>query len=186
MPTPMRFIILPLLLFSTVCFSQTNAPLTARTGSASNPFHKFFGEWTLKDDNWSQNWGQGLEHIKIPNHYTMSQGINTDNSLLQVIDTPPKGHILWVYNPVKKEIYHLSSFGEIRSGVGRGSMNENGDVTLKTSFEGETEGTYRIYTYKWINENEYELKSVQYDAEGKATGFYYGGTFIRIAAKQSR
>lgn len=32
----------------------------------SNPFHKFFGEWTLKDDNWSQNWGGGMEHLNEP------------------------------------------------------------------------------------------------------------------------
>lgn len=35
-----------------------------------NPFKKFIGEWTLKDDNWSHNWGNGTENIKIPNHHT--------------------------------------------------------------------------------------------------------------------
>ncbi|MEO6730797.1 MAG: hypothetical protein ABIN01_06245 [Ferruginibacter sp.] len=149
------------------------------------PFNKFIGEWTLKDDNWSQNWGQGDEHIKIPNHHTICRELNTDNSLLAVIDgTPPYGHIFWSYNPVKKEVNHLSSFGTIRAGVGKGTLNENGDVSLKISFADEPEGTYRLYTYKWISENEYDLKSIQYDAKDKPTGNFYGGTFVRI--KQSK
>jgi len=149
-----------------------------------NPFYKFIGEWTLKDDNWSQNWGQGDEHIKIPHHHTICRELNTDNSLLAVIDgTPPYGHIFWSYNPVKKEVNHLSSFGTTRAGVGKGTVNENGDVSLKISFADEPEGTYRLYTYKWISENEYELKSIQYNADDKPTGFFYGGLFVRIVNK---
>jgi hypothetical protein len=150
-----------------------------------NPFSKFIGEWTLKDDNWSQNWGQGDEHIKIPHHHTICRQLNTDNSLLAVIDgTPPYGHIFWSYNPVKKEVNHLSSFGTTRAGVGKGTVNENGDVSLKISFADEAEGTYRLYTYKWISENEYVLKSIQYDANDKPTGFFYGGTFVRIQGQK--
>lgn len=150
-----------------------------------NPFHKFVGEWTLKDDNWSQNWGQADEHIKIPNHHTICRQLNTDNSLLAEIDgTPPYGHIFWSYNPVTNEVDHLSSFGTTRAGVGKGTVNENGDVSLKISFADEPEGTYRLYTYKWTSENEYDLKSVQYDANDKPTGFFYGGTFVRIQSKK--
>jgi hypothetical protein len=148
-----------------------------------NPFQKFVGEWTLKDDNWSHNWGQGTEHIKIPHHHTINKVLNTDHSLLSVIDgTPPFGHIFWTYNPVKKEVHHLSSFGTSRIGVGKGTMNENGDVTLKISFEGEAEGTYRIYTYKWISADAYEMKSIQYNANHQPSGLFYGGTFVRIIA----
>ena len=179
----MRAMIFPLLLFSAVCFGQNASPGT-RSDSVSNPFHRFFGEWTLKDDRWSHNWGQGAETIRIPNHYTMTQALNTDNSVLQSVDTPPKGHILWVYNPVKKEIYHLSSFGTERSGVGTGSINNSGDVTLKVAFEGEGDGTYRIYTYEWISANEYELKSIQYNADDKPTGLFYGGNFIRLTSSK--
>jgi len=151
---------------------------------ASNPFKKFFGEWTLKDDNWSQNWGGGMEHIKIPGHHTVNRDVNTSNSMLSVIDgAPPHGHIFWTYNPVKKTVEHLSSFGESRIGVGAGSINDNGDVTLKVSFEGEPEGSYRLYTYKWISVDEYELKSVQYNALGQPTGGFYGGTFVRFFHK---
>lgn len=148
---------------------------------SSNPFKKFFGEWTLKDDNWSQNWGSGMEHIKIPGHHTVNREINTANSMLSIIDGAlPHGHIFWTYNPVKKIVGHLSSFGDSRIGVGTGSVNENGDVTLKVSFEGEPEGTYRIYTYKWMSDSQYELKSVQHNAQGEPTGGFYGGTFVRI------
>jgi hypothetical protein len=176
----MRTVIFPLLFCSMSCLAQN----TVNIDSVSNPFYKFIGEWTLKDDKWSHNWGGGPEHIKIPNHYTVTNALNTDNSLLQMVDTPPAGHILWVYNPVKKEIYHLSSFGTERSGVGSGSVNKNGDVTLKVAFQGEVEGTYRIYTYKWINYNEYELKSIQYGSDDKPTGLFYGGTFVRLIRRK--
>jgi len=146
-----------------------------------NPFKKFIGEWTLKNDDWTQNWGGATEHIKIPNHHTINKNLNTTNSLLSVIDgTPPFGHIFWTYNPVKKVVHHLSSFGELRCGVGSGTINDNGDVTLKVSFEGEAEGTYRIYTYKWISDNEYEMRSIQYNSKNEPTGFLYEGIFVRI------
>ena len=172
----MRLINILFIVISTPCFAQS----TVGADSIANPFHKFFGEWTLKEDSWSHNWGSGTEQIKIPNHYTMTQALNTNNSVLQVVDTPPKGHILWVYNPIKKEVYHLSSFGTERSGTGKGSVSENGDVTLKVSFQGEEEGSYRIYNYRWINRDEYELRSVQYNSDGKPTGLFYSGVFVRL------
>lgn len=152
-----------------------------RFPESKNPFKKFIGEWTLKNDDWLQNWGQGMEHLKITNHHTIYKELNTDHSILSIIDgAPPHGHIFWTYNPVKKEVHHLSSFGTSRIGVGEGKVNENGDVTLKVSFEGEPEGTYRIYTYKWISPEEYELKSVQYDDKDQPTGGFYGGNFVKI------
>jgi hypothetical protein len=146
----------------------------------TNRFARFFGEWTLKDDAWSQNWGGVNESIKIKNHHTLCRPINTDNSVLCVVDTPPKGHILWAFNPVKKEVQHLSSFGDLRIGVGTGSLNDKGDLRLKVSFEGEAPGTYRIYNYVWISEDEYDMRSVQYDVNDKETGLFYGGRFIRM------
>jgi len=145
-----------------------------------NPFGKFIGEWTLKNDDWTHNWGGETETIKIPKHHTVTKQINTDNSLLSIIDGPePNGHIFWSYNPNTKEVHHLSSFGTIRAGVGQGSINEKGDVKLKLVFEGEP-GTYRIYNYKWIGDDEYHMKSVQYNQDDQPTGLFYEGYFIRI------
>lgn len=154
---------------------------------STNPFQRFVGEWTLKDDAWSHNWGQGVEHIKIPHHHTLCKGLNTENSLLSIVDaTSPRGHIFWSYNRTTNEVYHLSSFGQARNGVGKGRVDENGDVTLKVSFEGEQEGTHRIYTYKWISDDEYEMMSIQYNAEDKPTGLFYGGTFVRLPETKRR
>ena len=148
---------------------------------SENPFAKYIGEWTLKGDDWSQNWGGQTEHFKIPKHHTISAGINTKNSLLSIIDGPePNGHIFWSYNPNTKEVYHLSSFGEIRAGQGKGTIDTNGNVTLKLFFEGEPEGTHRIYKYTWLNENEYHMKSTQFDENDKPTGLFYEGTFVKI------
>ena len=168
-----------------ILIARNEAPSKTLQQNPDNPFKKFIGEWTLKDDNWSQNWGNGTENIKIQNHHTTCKELNTKNSLLAVIDgTPPYGHIFWSYNPVKKEVDHLSSFGTTRAGVGKGKVNESGDVSLKISFADEAPGTYRLYTYRWISDNEYELKSVQYNDKDEPTGFFNGGTFVRIIAKK--
>jgi hypothetical protein len=191
MDVKFTFLLLLTILFQSSYSQETilasgNKP--ASTGfqqQPENPFKKFIGEWTLKDDDWSQNWGNGTENIKIPNHHTICKALNTNNSLLAVIDgTPPYGHIFWSYNPVKKEVDHLSSFGTTRAGVGKGTVNENGDISLKISFADEATGTYRLYTYKWVSENEYVLKSVQYNDKDEPTGYFYGGTFIRINNKK--
>ena len=152
-----------------------------------NPFSKFFGEWTLKNNDWSQNWGYGTENIKIPKHHTVSTGINTSNTLLSIIDGPePNGQIFWSYNPVTKEVDHVSSFGTIRAGKGKGTVDSQGNLRLKLFFEGEAKGTYRIYTYTWINQDEYELKSVQFDQNDQPTGLFYGGNFIRIPQRDTQ
>jgi hypothetical protein len=146
----------------------------------ANPFHRFFGEWTLKNDEWTHNWGGGIETIKIPNHHTVIKPLNTENSVLSLVSTPPAGHILWTWNPVKKIVHHQSSFGELRIGTGEGTLDESGNLELKVSFEGEAAGTYRLYTYTWLSKDEYELKSVQYDDKNVATGLFYTGKFIRL------
>ncbi len=153
--------------------------------ASSNPFSKFIGEWTLKNDSWTMNWGYGDETILIPKHHTICSQINTENSLLSIIDGPePNGHIFWTYNTNSKEVSHLSSFGDMRIGKGRGQLSEDSDLTLKISFEGEAEGSYRIYNYTWIDDNEYHMKSIQYSSDDEATGLFYEGTFIRITKNE--
>lgn len=151
----------------------------------TNPFARFIGEWALKDDQWTQNWGGGTETIEIKGHHTVCRKINTDNSLLSIIDGPePNGHIFWTYNPVTKTINHASSFGESRIGRGNGTINDRGDLSLTLTFEGEAPGTYRVYTYRWLSENEYEMTSVQMDQNDQPTGLHYGGNFVRIKPDQ--
>jgi len=155
------------------------------TDFSGNPFRKFIGEWGLKNDHWTHNWGGETETIKIPGHHTISRQLNTNNSLLSIIDGPePNGHIFWSYNPNTGEVGHLSSFGSIRAGTGTGTVSEEGDVQLKLTFEGEPEGTYRIYNYKWIGENEYHMRSVQYYENDEPTGLFYEGNFVRLEQSQ--
>jgi hypothetical protein len=149
-----------------------------------NPFRKFIGEWTLKNDNWEQGYGKDKETVKIPNHHTLCQEVNTDNSLLWIITSPSsKGHIFWSNNNTKSEVHWSSNFYSYRSGIGNGGITESGNATFRVSFEGEPEGTYGIYSYRWITDDEFEMKSVQYNAQGEPTGGFYGGTFIRINKK---
>ncbi len=153
---------------------------------AKNPFKKFIGEWTLKNDDWTHNWGGNTKTIKIPNHHTISNQINTANSLISIVDGPrPNGHIYWSYNPVSKTVSHLSSFGELRAGMGEGKVDENGNVRLKITFEGEEKDTFRIYHYTWVNADEYHMKSVQYTSDKTPTGLFYEGYFIRLPQKET-
>lgn len=62
-------------------------------------------------------------------------------------------------------------------------MTEKGDLRLKVSFEGEATGTYRIYRYTWRADDEYDMKSVQYDQSDKPAGLHYGGRFVRMDKK---
>ena len=158
-----------------------NSEIQDSIQKTENPFARFIGEWTLKNDNWIHNWGYGTDTIQIPNHHTVCSQINTENSLLSIVDGPePNGHIFWSYNPNTKEVSHLSSFGSIRAGTGTGEFYDNNNLKLKVSFEGEKPGTYRMYTYEWINDNEYNLNSVQFDENDDPTGLFYKGTFVRL------
>ncbi|MEO0339014.1 MAG: hypothetical protein AAF242_07345 [Bacteroidota bacterium] len=159
---------------------STNQEIQDSLERSNNPFAKFIGEWTLKEDTWIQNWGGDNDTLKIPGHHTISSKINTENSLLSIIDGPePNGHIFWSYNPNTKEVGQLSSFGTIRAGVGKGKFYGQNNLRLKVSFEGEAPGTYRIYTYEWLSNTEYALNSIQFDANDQPTGLFYKGNFIR-------
>lgn len=153
---------------------------------SENPFRKFVGEWTLKEDRWIHNWGGTTDTIQIKGHHTVTTALNTANSLLSIIDGPaPNGQLYWSYNPITGSVDHLSSFGPVRAGVGHGSVSKNGDVTLRITFEGEPKGTYRVYHYRWLSANEYHMKSVQYDHNDSPTGLFYEGNFIRISQSDS-
>jgi hypothetical protein len=160
-----------------------SAPAAAQQSpQAGNPFARFFGEWTLKGDRFQQVWdGKTVETLAIPNHHTKCGAINTNRSVLCVVTTPDlAGHILWTYDGDHKLVHHLSHFGTARNGVGTGSLNDRSDLRLKLSFQDEPQGSYRIYEYLWVSDDEYSMMSRQYDREGKPTGNWYGGSFVRL------
>jgi hypothetical protein len=157
--------------------------LNADAAPDENPFKKYFGEWTLKENKFQQVWdGKTIEMLNIPNHHTECKPINTEKSVFCVVNAGDlKGHILWTYDSDKKKVHHLSHFGSSRNGVGSGTLDNKGNLTTRVNFQGELEGSYRIYEYKWVAENEYSMISRQYDLKGKPTGNWYGGSFVRIA-----
>jgi hypothetical protein len=165
---------------------QASAPTPSAPAPDINPFEGFFGEWTLKDDEFQQVWdGKTVQTQNIPDHRTRCDRINTDRSMLCVIDAGRdlKGHILWSYNGDSKQVHHLSHFGTARSGVGIGTIDPGGNLRLKVSFQDEPEGSYRIYEYHWVSRDEYQMMSRQYDRAGKLTGNWYGGSFVRNPAR---
>lgn len=175
---------------TSIVFERNGRPsqkeLLATIESSRNPFKKFMGEWTLANDIWIQNWGAATDTLKIADHHTISSQLNTENSLLSIIDGPePNGHIFWAYNPNTKAVSHLSSFGEIRTGIGNGTIDEEGNLSLKITFEGEPAHTYRKYTYNWIAKDAYKMRSVQFDAKNQPTGLFYEGVFVRVKSMRT-
>ena len=150
----------------------------------ANPFARFFGEWTLKDDRFQQVWdGKTVETLTIPNHHTRCAPVNTARSVLCVVTTPDlAGHILWTYDDARSQVHHLSHFGTARNGSGSGSFSDRGDLRTRIRFSDEPEGSYRVYEYRWVSDDEYTMLSRQYDRDGKPTGNWYGGSFVRIGA----
>lgn len=155
--------------------------VSCANAQSSNIFSPFIGEWTLKENKFEQVWdGKTKETLTILNHHTKCKPVNTDKSVLCVVDTPElKGHIFWTYDSDQNQIHHLSHFGQNRNGVGTGTINNNGDLKTRVRFQGESEGSYRIYDYKWVSKDEYTMHSTQYDSTGKTTGNWYGGIFVR-------
>jgi hypothetical protein len=148
---------------------------------SGNPLSAFMGEWTLKDDRFQQVWdGKTVETVTIPRHFTKCDPINTEASVLCVVSAGDlKGHILWTMG-AGNQVHHQSHFGTERTGVGVGRLDGRSNLTLKIGFRDEPEGTYREYSYVWVSADEYTMMSRQYDKHGRATGNWYGGTFVRL------
>jgi hypothetical protein len=147
------------------------------------PFAAFSGEWTLKDDKFQHvGDGKNVETLTIPNHHTRCAKVNTDRSVLCVVKAGDlNGHILWTYDGSRKRVHWLSHFGTERTGYGSGTF-DGANLTFRLNFTDEPEGSYREYRYQWASPNEYTMMSRQYHADGRATGNWYGGTFVRLPA----
>ena len=141
---------------------------------SGNPLSAFMGEWTLKEDRFQQVWdGKTVETVTIPRHFTRCDRVNTEGSVLCVVNAGDlRGHILWTMG-VGDQVHHLSHFGTERTGVGVGELDERSNLALKIRFRDEPEGTYREYEYTWVSSDEYTMMSRQYDRDGQATGNWY-------------
>lgn len=162
--------------------THASASSDTQANDAPTGFANFIGTWTLKDDKFEQVWdGQTVERITIPNHITVCTTVTTASSVSCSVDANGfTGQIFWVADESRKTLHHLSHFGEHRLGVGTGTISPEGQLTNRITFTDEPDGTYRIYEYRWVTPDEYEMMSHQYNAEGELTGNYYTGTFLRV------
>ncbi len=156
--------------------------VAAQKTEPSYAFSRFVGEWKLKDDQFQQVLdGETVETLSIPSHRTVCSRVNTDSSVLCQVDAVDlEGHILWAVQNDGSSVSHLSHFGSSRLGDGTGTLDEAGNLSLTIRFSDEPPGTYRHYSYSWVSTDEYYMISRQYNAEGKPTGNWYGGGFIRV------
>src|SRR4051812_45544621 len=103
----------------------------------------------------------------MPAHRTRCQPVNTDRSVLCVVEAGDlNGHILWTYDADAHRVNHLSHFGTTRSGVGTGTLDSQSNLRLTLRFQDEPPGTYRVYEYTWVSDDEYSMMSRQYRADG--------------------
>jgi len=149
---------------------------------SSHVFAAFSGVWTLQDDAFEQVWDtQTLEQITIPQHITRCDPVNTEKTILCVVDAGGrKGHIVWGRGEGADQVVDLAPFGSSRLGSGRGTRDEEGNLQIRVTFSDEPEGTYRVYRYQWIDADRYDMRSDQYGADGTPTGNWYGGVFVRL------
>ncbi len=180
--------VVPAMLLAALGLHNTQLAYSAEIEHSQFPFARFLGDWTLEDDRFQQVWdGNTLQTVSIPDHFTHCAPVNTQSSVLCVVDAGGlKGHILWVVSEDRRSVRHLSHFGDRRVGVGTGALASNGDLSLTIRFEDEPTGTYRRYTYHWLDADRYEMTSVQYGSDEDPTGNWYGGTFVRIVAEDDR
>ncbi|MGB3456572.1 MAG: hypothetical protein WBG08_07095 [Litorimonas sp.] len=176
-----RLIFIPLLL-APLIFGNHAAQAADPETAEPRGFAAFVGTWTLKDDLFRQVWdGETVETLTIPNHITVCRSVTTTSSLSCTVDAGGlQGQIFWVADDERHTLQHLSHFGERRMGVGTGTVSAAGDLENRIVFSDEPEGTYRIYEYDWVGEDEYTMMSRQYGEDGDPTGNWYGGSFVRI------
>lgn len=180
----MLFLIARAAVLTVIALAVSASARSEDRGQATFPFERFVGEWTLEDDRFEQVWdGETLEVLSIPGHHTDCAALNTDYSVLCVVNAGGlKGHILWVASADRRAVRHLSHFGDRRVGEGGGTLDDEGNLTLTIRFEDEPTGTYRRYTYEWLGDDRYEMTSVQYGVDDTPTGNWYGGVFVRLGA----
>ncbi len=151
----------------------------------SNPFTRYLGNWKFDQAGFSMVWDlKTVVTQKLAGQTTQCKQINTDRSILCVVSNKEDpnwtmGHMVWAYNSEKKQVSWLSHFYPDRIGTGSGTIDDKGNMTVKVTFQGEPEDTYRIYQWRWVAEDAYSMMSRQYSSKGELTGNWYGGTFIR-------
>lgn len=151
-----------------------------------SPFQRYLGNWKFDQAGFSMVWdGKNVVTQKLAGQITECNPINTDRSILCIVTNKRDanwtlGHMLWAYNSETEEISWLSHFYPDRIGVGTGSIDGQGNMRVKVSFQGEPNDTYRIYNWRWLTPDSYEMISKQYSSDGKLTGNWYGGVFKRV------
>lgn len=148
----------------------------------TNALARFVGTWTLQDDTFRQVWdGETEEVLNLPGHKTECEELNTNHSLLCVVDAGAlKGQIYWAVSEDGSAVSHLSQFGTARIGQGGGTIEQDQSLRLQIRFEDEPEGTYRIYEYNWVSNDAYDMVARQYGTDHTPTGNWYGGRFVRV------
>ncbi len=143
-----------------------------------NPFARFIGSWTLKNDDWKSG-NQAEENVvKWYNHFSSCKQLHTVGSLLWTVDAGSlRGNILWVYNFQTKEMVQSSSYTPTVTSLGKGKVDKEGNIELKVHFDGNMDA-YRLYTYTWLSDDEYQLHA-RYFENDQPTGFFYQGNFVR-------
>lgn len=144
-----------------------------------NPLEKFRGEWVLKDNIFENSTNGKYSADVNPNRTFIAMAVNTKSSNLWNEDFDGfKVDIFWSYDEKTKTVYHLSNTTTNSLATGKGLLKENGDLDLKLSYLAACKTCYRLYTFRWKSNNEFFFRATYYK-DNKATGDFYGATFLR-------
>jgi len=140
----------------------------------------FEGEWKLKDNVWKSKSDSIYNEDVNSNRSFIAKAVSPENTILWNADfgNGAWAILLWTYHKETGRINHISNTTDNNVGIGEGQFDNNNDLKIKIVYPNGCTSCHRIYTYHWINQNEFDFKATIYN-DDKLTGDYYGGTFLR-------
>jgi hypothetical protein len=143
-------------------------------------FKLFEGEWKLKGDIWKTQFGGNYKEDVNPNRSFVVKAVSPENTIMWNCDYGGGAWatLLWTYHQKSGRVNHISNTTDNNIGVGVGEFDRNNALTIKIVYPNGCTNCHRIYTFHWINANEFEFKATIYENE-KPTGDFYGATLLR-------
>ena len=146
----------------------------------SDKLKVFEGEWQLKDNLWKTKSDDVYKEDVNANRSFTAKAVSPDNTILWNADfgNGAWAILLWTYHAESGRVNHISNTSDNNVGIGEGEFDSNNDLTLKIRYPNGCKSCHRIYTYHWINHDEFEFTADIYK-DDKPTGDFYGGTFLK-------
>jgi catechol 2,3-dioxygenase-like lactoylglutathione lyase family enzyme len=163
-----------------VLFSYSSKMFAQNQIGDSNKLKMFEGEWKLKDNVWKSKSDSVYNEDVNPNRSFIAKAVSSENTILWNADfgNGAWAILLWTYHKQTGRVNHISNTTDNNVGIGEGQFDNNNDLKIKIVYPNGCTSCYRVYTYHWVNQNEFDFKATIYQ-DNRPTGDFYGGTFLR-------